>query len=154
MSLVLALTYFFWNFGFMFAPKDKLFMKPAINKGEIVFISYDASEVPSDGSKAVVFRCPINNELSVGRVIATAGQTIEIVNKKVFIDGTLRQEPYLRRSFMTQQLAPMLIPRRAVFVLADERFARGSAYYDSRFVGPIPLECLVGAVSVSKEKKK
>ena len=62
--------------------------------------------------------------LYIKRVVAVGGQTIDIKNDKVYIDGELKEEPYLEDSVRTikQSLSfPVTIPQDSVFVMGDNR---------------------------------
>jgi signal peptidase I len=85
-------------------------------------------------------------------VIGLEGETIEIRNKTVYLDGLPLADPWGRHSdtlafsgdnpllLSRDNLAPLKIPASTVFVLGDNR---GNSY-DSRFFGPVPLANLQG----------
>lgn len=95
----------------------------------------------------------------VKRVIAVAGDTIEIKDGGVYVNGVFLDEPYLngRRtpenaltnligdpepSYATPLLEGGVVPEGTVFVMGDNR----PSSRDSRLVGPIPLERVIGKV--------
>ncbi|NLG28009.1 MAG: signal peptidase I [Chloroflexi bacterium] len=75
----------------------------------------------------------------IKRVVGLPGETIEIHDGHVYVNGVLLQEPYL-----TQQtwgtLPPTLVPEDHVFVMGDNR---GSSN-DSRAFGAIAFEDVIG----------
>ncbi len=80
----------------------------------------------------------------VKRVIGLPGEIVELRDGRVFIDGTLLAEPYLT-SFDDSDEAPLSVPEGHYYVLGDNR----AVSYDSRFMGPIPMEQIVGKAWVS-----
>jgi signal peptidase I len=93
----------------------------------------------------VVIRMPERGpELLIKRVIALAGETIEVRGGVVYIDGEPLEESYLPRK-TTGTYGPTTIPEGNVFVMGDNRGASN----DSRIFGPVPLDRVVGHAWVS-----
>jgi signal peptidase I len=93
----------------------------------------------------VVLRVPERGpELLIKRVIALPGETIEIRDGNVYIDGTALPEPYLSQQTYGQ-FGPLQVPAGEVFVLGDNRGASN----DSRIFGPVPESRIVGRAWVS-----
>jgi signal peptidase I len=98
-------------------------------------------EFPEDGTKVFVHR-----------VIGLPGETIEIRNKQVFINGTELEEPYAYFSTaadaksvaMRDFFGPFRIPLHGYFVLGDNR----NRSYDSRFFGSVSREKIHGWVRI------
>ena len=80
----------------------------------------------------------------VKRVIGLPGETVELRDGRVFIDGELLPEPYLT-GFDDSDEAPLSVPAGHYYVLGDNR----AVSYDSRFMGPIPMEQIIGKAWVS-----
>ncbi len=80
----------------------------------------------------------------IKRVIAVGGETIEIVEGRVLVDGTAIDEPYLRDGTQMPDFGPEAIPEDHVFVMGDNR----QASQDSRRFGPIPVDDIVGRAFV------
>ena len=71
--------------------------------------------------------------------MALPGETIEVVDGQVYIDGELLEETWLTRSG-GPDLDEQLVPQSHVFVMGDNR---GNSR-DSRAFGPIHLNQVVG----------
>jgi signal peptidase I len=85
----------------------------------------------------------------IKRVVALPGETIEIRNCQVIIDGQNLEEPYLDPEVVTPgncggDLAPTNVPEDHVFVMGDNR----GGSQDSRALGPIEEDDLVGRAFV------
>ena len=80
----------------------------------------------------------------VKRVVGLPGEAVELRDGRVFIDGTLLPEPYLT-GFDDSNEAPLSVPEGHYYVLGDNR----GVSYDSRFMGPIPMERIIGKAWVS-----
>src|SRR3954451_14743882 len=81
----------------------------------------------------------------IKRVIALPGETIEMRNCEVRIDGVILDEPYLDPTVVTPgncgaDIAPTVVPADHVFVMGDNR----PQSQDSRAIGPIDEDALVG----------
>ncbi|MGI5851304.1 MAG: signal peptidase I [Clostridiales bacterium] len=94
---------------------------------------------PSRGD-IVVFKNPDNsNENYVKRVIGIAGDTVEVLDQKVYINDQLLDEPYL--DVETENDFPKFeVPEDTIFVMGDNR----NRSQDSRYIGPIPVENIIG----------
>lgn len=88
----------------------------------------------------VVFKNPNNNkENYVKRVIGIPGDTIKIVDEKVYVNDELLDEPYL--SEPTEREFPKTkVPEGTIFVMGDNR----NKSQDSRAIGPIPIDNIIG----------
>jgi signal peptidase I len=104
-----------------------------IQRGEIIVFADKGSE----------------DRILVKRVIATGGQTVDIQNGLVYVDGSPLYEPYTRESKtlpLIQHLNnmaidyPYRIPKDQLWVMGDNR--ENSA--DSRYFGTIPTSSVYG----------
>ena len=93
----------------------------------------------------VVFSMPQQSEeLLIKRVIGLPGETVEIHDGKVYINGTLLDEPYLTQE-TRGRFGPIVIPPLHVFVLGDNR----SFSNDSRAFDAVPIEDILGRAWLS-----
>ncbi len=77
----------------------------------------------------------------IKRVIGLPGETVEVRDGRVLVNGVALREPYVSVPTVGN-IAPVRVPADAVFVMGDNRAPGGSL--DSRRLGPIPLSKLVG----------
>lgn len=80
----------------------------------------------------------------IKRVIGEPGDTIEIQDDRVFINGQQIDEPYIGggdwKCRPTQVCGPLTVPEDSVFVLGDNR---GNSE-DSRVFGVVPIDNIIG----------
>ncbi len=97
----------------------------------------------------VVFKFPEDPSKDfIKRVVGIAGDTIEIRNKKVYVNGVLKEsdfaiylDPYFQFSEQNRDnLGPLTVPENSIFVMGDNR----DYSYDSRFWGFVDLKDLKG----------
>lgn len=94
-------------------------------RGEIITCNY-----PGEG-----------NKLFVKRIIGLPGETIEIREGTVYIDGEPIAETYLTR-VDDQSMDPITLAKDEIFVMGDNR----PVSRDSRAVGPLTLDEIYGRV--------
>ena len=69
----------------------------------------------------IIFPYPDNQEIIyVKRVIGLPGETVEIKNGAVYIDGNPIKEPYLKEA-MKGEYGPYVVPEGCYFMLGDNR---------------------------------
>ena len=117
-------------------------MTPTLYDGEIIF-----SVKTSDFTQGDIIAFYYNNKILVKRVIAGAGQWVDIDEKgNVYIDGEAIVEPYLEEKALgdTNIELPYQVPDAKFFVMGDHR----STSADSRntAVGCVSQEQVVGKI--------
>ena len=75
----------------------------------------------------IVFRSPVDGDTGyIKRVIATSGDTVELRDKRVILNGKPLEEPYTeykraKEHLVGDNLGPLQVPDNSVFVLGDDR---------------------------------
>lgn len=123
-------------------------MHPAVLSGDHVFVdrlAYAFTE-PKRGDIAV-YIAPRLNVPFAKRIIGLPGETIEIHDKVVFINGRKLDEPYAHfvrgsktEEFPGDSMDPMSIPPDTYFIMGDNRDNSN----DSRFSGPVQRGKILG----------
>ncbi len=97
--------------------------------GDIVIVDNDMAYDIDENGKPVAVNIDGKqlNECIIKRVIATGGQTIDIRDDKVYVDGKELDEPYIAKGARTYTLNgfnnkyPITIPEGYYFVMGDNR---------------------------------
>jgi len=133
-------------------------MEPAISKGDTIAVAPPKpGQVPLRGQIVVFSAANSPDHLFIKRVVALAGETVEIKDKALLLNGAPASEPYVsHRDALTfpddpklgevrrrrDQLASLRVPPGSVFLLGDNR----DDSYDSRHFGPVPVQNITGYV--------
>jgi len=119
-------------------------MEPNFEEGECIMVnkvSYHSSG-PQRGD-VIVFNPPPPNEDSpypfIKRVIGLPGETVEIEEGKVFIDGIPLEEEYIMES-PNYTMSAQEIPENEYFVLGDNR----NNANDSHYGWTVPRDNIIG----------
>ena len=93
----------------------------------------------------VVLRDPSDNGYSVKRVVAVAGDSVQIDKGHVYVNGRQIEEPYLTPgtfTFPTNERQTFTCSKNEFFVLGDNRLRS----IDSRVYGPVPRANILGLI--------
>jgi signal peptidase I len=111
---------------------DKLFSYKAPQRGDVIVFIY-----PQDPSKDYI-----------KRVIGMPGETVQIVEGKIYIDNTLLPDPwgYFDKKeppgfiAVVENFGPVVVDKGSLFVMGDNR----NNSEDSRFWGALPIQNVLG----------
>ncbi len=164
-ALLLAVLVKTLAFQAFYIPSESMVETLQVNDRVLVNkISYRLGE-PQRGDVVVFDRTPDTDESLVGalfrnlgesigvrtpeadlikRVVGLPGETIEIRQNTVFIDGVAIDEPYLEDGIRTTRMDPLTVPDDSYFVMGDNR----SRSLDSRSFGTISRDEIVGKAFV------
>lgn len=93
----------------------------------------------------IVFEYPLDTSRDfIKRVIALPGETVEVKNGQVFVDGRPALEPFGPNP-SARNFGPLRVPPDTVFVMGDNR----NNSSDSRTWGPLPQGEIIGKAIVS-----
>ena len=130
-------------------------MMPTVHNGSLVLVNkVDYFLHGPQRGDVIVFHAPpatgAQNQDFIKRVIGLPGDTVQIHNGKVFVNGRALSEPYeLQTPDYTMKTIPNthsdVVPKNTIFVLGDNR--RNS--YDSHLWGLLPDKNIIGKALVS-----
>ena len=109
---------------------------------------------PYSHGQIVVFQAPPSTSLHeplIKRVIGVAGDTVEVRDGRVFVNGIALDEPYLfkgadgvAQATIASEESRWVVPDGDLFVMGDHR----QVSEDSRVFGPIPVSTIIGRAAI------
>jgi signal peptidase I len=124
-------------------------MLPTLHTGDYLFVDRSRAGRAAQG-ELIAHRFPQDRTKQfVKRCVAVEGQTVEIRDKQLFVDGRAVDEPFVIHTDPETRSAsddprdnfgPFIVPKGQVFVMGDNRENSN----DSRYWGPVPLEDVLG----------
>jgi signal peptidase I len=144
-------------------------MYPSLQIGDLLTVNYvygfrnsqtletgTTKNKPQRGDIVVYTFPPDPSKDYLHRVIGLPGERIQIIKKKVYIDGRLMETPQAvyddpavtppppaPADSPRDNLGPIVVPTNAYFVMGDNR----DHSFDSRFWGVVPLKSIIGKAS-------
>jgi signal peptidase I len=135
------------TFGFQVARVDGLSMAPTLEDHDRLIVNKLVYELgdPRPGDIVMLYY-PVNPEkMFVKRVIAKEGDTVRIVDGRVFVNDIPLRDDYVPAEFRSHDdYGPELIKPGYYFVMGDHR----NNSSDSRHWGLVPKKYIVGKVKV------
>jgi signal peptidase I len=151
-ALGIALVLAFLIRTFLFAPfiVEGESMETTLHNSEKLVVNkavyYVGDPKPGD---IIVFHAEASRDY-IKRVIAVAGDTVEVKNDQLLVNGKVVDEPYLAQHkeqakqqgepVFTKDFSPVKIPSEHIFVMGDNRLNS----HDSRAIGPVAVSTVVG----------
>jgi signal peptidase I len=126
---------------------DGASMQPTLNDHDLVLVDRLAYELgtPQPGDIVTLYYPFDPDRVFVKRVIAVDGQSVEIVDGQVFVDGAAVQDDYVGPTFRSHDnWGPELVSSGHCFVLGDHR----NMSSDSREWGLVPRKYVIGKVAL------
>ena len=135
------------TFGFQVARVDGLSMAPTLEDRDRLIVNkliYEFGD-PRPGDIVMLYY-PVNPEkMFVKRVIAREGDTVRIVDGRVFVNDVPLHDDYVPAEFRSHDdWGPQVIQQGYYFVMGDHR----NNSSDSRHWGSVPKKYIVGKVKV------
>jgi signal peptidase I len=141
---------------FLFAPfiVEGPSMEPNFHTGERLIVNKIIYSIrAAEHGEVVVFHATKEKDY-IKRVIALPGETVKVDEDKVYVNGQLIEEPYLKEavdeaekkgvSYNVRNYAEHTVPEGTIFVMGDNR----SNSYDSRDIGFIQYDQIVGRADI------
>ena len=92
----------------------------------------------------IIFKYPVDPKVDyIKRCVAVEGQTVELVDNKLYVDGVLQDEEFTKYVFGSRpdrRFGPFKVPEGHIFMMGDNR--DNSA--DSRAWGPVDKKLVSG----------
>ncbi|KXB96903.1 MAG: hypothetical protein AA908_09520 [Chlorobi bacterium NICIL-2] len=130
-----------------FAVVRGISMEPTLREGEWVLVNkiVYAIEEPRRGDVVILrnpSKFPDSPKLIVKRIVGEPGDTLEIRDGRLYVDGVRLIEPYTDADIEGEGMAPVRISGGHYFVMGDNR--RLAASEDSRSFREVEKERIVG----------
>ena len=123
---------------FLFA--NKLLYGPKL---PFIDVRLPAIRQPKPGD-IIIFKYPHDPKIDyIKRCVAVEGQTVELVDNKLFVDGVMQDEEFTKYVFGSRpdrRFGPFKVPEGHIFMMGDNR--DNSA--DSRAWGPLDKKLIAG----------
>jgi len=131
----------------LFSFKINQIFKIVPEYGDIVVVDCNTSRLRTlsdeikDSALISTITRKANKNILVKRVIGKSGDTLEFINGKLYRNGELLEENYIKEDMINKDFK-ITIPDDHIFVMGDNR----NNSKDSRTVGPIPVKNVLAKV--------
>ena len=120
---------------------------------QLVYHRFPAIREPKPGD-VIVFRYPDDPSRDfIKRCVAVGGQTVELRDKVLYVDGQAQEEPFAihkdprvlpRETSPRDNFGPFVVPQGQLFMMGDNR----DNSHDSRFWGGLPRTLVKGQAMI------
>jgi signal peptidase I len=122
-------------------------MQPTLQDGEWLFINKIGYIIGApDRGDIVILKDPEEQlgfrQYLVKRIVGLPGDTVEVINQKLYVNGVANEEPYTDVPIMDGDYGPEVVPEDHYFVMGDNR--REYASTDSRVFHSVPEKLIKG----------
>jgi len=118
-------------------------MEPTLLPGDRIVVAKAGLFGQPHPGDVVVFHYPLDPRQDfVKRLIAVGGQTVQLRNSRLYVDGKRVPEPYLPAGLTFPDFGPVTVPAGSYFMLGDNR----NNSDDSRVWGYVRQNLVVGRV--------
>lgn len=126
-------------------------MEPSLYNNDKLILSVMSK--PERGDIVVAKPDEINIECIIKRVIAVPGDTVEILNNVVYINGEAIEEPYLKGEPMkTANIPEFKLANNEYFICGDNR--NNSLDSRSEILGPVTEDEIMGTIILNISQLK
>jgi signal peptidase I len=135
------------TFGFQVARVDGLSMEPTLEDHDRLIVSKIVYKLgdPRPGDIVMLYYPPNPEKMFVKRVIAREGDTVQIVDGRIYINDNPVADSYLPEEWRSHDnFGPEVIQAGYYFVMGDNR----NNSSDSRSWGSVPKKYIVGKVKL------
>lgn len=128
-------------------------MEPNFYENDYLFVSkqsYTLLGEPKRGDVVVVHSSLVQDngeeKMLIKRIVGLPGETIDITDGKVYIDGEELVETYTKEGFTSGEIEGLVIPEGHLFCMGDNR--RVSIDSRDESVGCVPIDEVIGKVVI------
>jgi len=139
LAVILTVVIRLWLFEPFYIPTPS--MEPTLYPHDRILVNKLSYRLhPPERGDVVVFQFPLDPRRDfIKRVIAFEGETVEIRQGYVYINGRRLEEPYIAEAAVAD-FGPVKVPEDHLFVMGDNR----NNSEDSRVWGPLHEKFLIG----------
>lgn len=144
--LAILIALFVRNFVFNLAVVNQTSMYPTLHPKNVVVVNRinDLRKNYNRGD-IIIFKSPEDSKNLIKRLIGLPGETVEIKDGEVFINGQKLEEDYLQDGVYTDSIeSKFILKDDEFFAMGDNR--EGS--FDCRNFGPVKTKALMGTTTI------